>query len=66
MDPNSNNYAVFRECLSAAIVEESAEKPSKTSRRRKPKRAVSPPPGTSTRKTDPEDLAEFIDVSIPL
>jgi hypothetical protein len=66
MDPNSNNYAVFRECLSAAIVEGSAEKPSKASRRRRPKRATSPPPARTSTRTDPEDLAEFIDVSVSI
>lgn len=56
---NPNNYQVFRECLSAAIVEKSEDKPIKSSKRRRPKRATS---SSTPPRTDPEDLAEFIDV----
>ncbi|OJJ47535.1 hypothetical protein ASPZODRAFT_94072 [Penicilliopsis zonata CBS 506.65] len=51
------NYQVFRECLSSAIVSHSEEKPSKANKRRGAKRSQA----DSSLRTDPEDLAEFID-----
>jgi hypothetical protein len=58
-----DNYAVFRECLSNAIVSRS-EKPK--AKRRKGKRnerkdIADPAP----ERADPEELAEFVDVHLP-
>ncbi|KAJ5254960.1 hypothetical protein N7497_007566 [Penicillium chrysogenum] len=60
---SGENYAVFRECLSNAIVARSEEKPT----RRKPKvkrterKDVKTATTLSTRRADPEELAEFVD-----
>ncbi|KAF9892757.1 hypothetical protein FE257_001159 [Aspergillus nanangensis] len=68
-----NNYQIFRECLSTAIVEKSnPRQPTKLPKRRsqKPHRSVkaddpTPPPInseiSSLPRANPEDLAEFID-----
>jgi hypothetical protein len=64
---SGENYAVFRECLSNAIVARSEEKPT----RRKPKvkrterKDVKTATTLSTRRADPEELAEFVDVHAP-
>ncbi|KAG0158874.1 hypothetical protein PDIDSM_6394 [Penicillium digitatum] len=63
---NSNeNYAVFRECLSNAIVARSEEKPKPTRRKPKGKRTerkdVRTATTVSTGRADPEELAEFVD-----
>ncbi|KAJ5818700.1 hypothetical protein N7474_004291 [Penicillium riverlandense] len=57
-----DNYAVFRECLSSAIVARSEEKkPSKTPRRRHKTKHVPTQPTSTSERADPEELAEFID-----
>lgn len=62
---SDDNYTVFRECLSSAIVARSEGKPRTTKRRQKPKRS-GPKEGTGTEtlpeRANPEELAEFIDV----
>lgn len=63
-----DNYTVFRECLSSAIVARSEGKPS-TKRRPKAKRngrrEIPSTTNNSTERADPEELAEFIDVHAP-
>ena len=61
MDSNTNNYEVFRECLSNSIVEQSEEKPAKTPKRKTKRTAKDERPPQPAR-TDPEELADFIDV----
>jgi len=60
---SNDNYTVFRECLSSAIVARSEDKPRST-KRRKPKRNGRKDVDVVTVPTraDPEELAEFIDV----
>lgn len=65
---SDDNYTVFRECLSSAIVARSENKPNKAKRRQKPKRngrkdvTTSLEIATVYTRADPEELAEFIDV----
>ncbi|KAJ6137792.1 hypothetical protein N7471_004278 [Penicillium samsonianum] len=62
---SNENYAVFRECLSNAIVARSEEKPKPTRRKPKGKRTerkdVTTATTVSTGRADPEELAEFVD-----
>lgn len=66
---SSENYVVFRECLSNAIVARSEEKPKPTRRKPKGKRTerkdVTTATTVPTRRADPEELAEFVDVHTP-
>ncbi|PGH27582.1 hypothetical protein AJ80_00824 [Polytolypa hystricis UAMH7299] len=58
------NFETFRECVSQALIQKSAEKPSRRSSRRKTKSVESPAAFSQTSLTesnDPEELAEFID-----
>ena len=60
---SNENYAVFRECLSNAIVARSEEKPKPARRKPKGKRKdVITATTVSTGRADPEELAEFVDV----
>jgi hypothetical protein len=65
---SDDNYTVFRECLSGAIVARSEDKPKTVKRRQKPKRngrkdgTTSSEIATVHTRADPEELAEFIDV----
>lgn len=67
---SDDNYSVFRECLSSAIVARS-EKPKLSKRRPKAKRnagkeVISKSDAGLPERVDPEELAEFVDVcSIP-
>lgn len=67
MTPDEN-YTVFRECLSSAIVARSEDKPKTVKRRQKLKRNGRKEATTSSEiatiytRADPEELAEFIDV----
>lgn len=70
MNNNSSNYEIFRDCLSSVIVERSNEQPRRPPKRKSYKArrnhtpasdnvtSSSPPPA----RTNPEDLAEFMDV----
>ncbi|KAK4863357.1 hypothetical protein LT330_002135 [Penicillium expansum] len=62
---SNENYAVFRECLSNAIVARSEEKPKPTRRKPKGKRTerkdITTATTVSTERADPEELAEFVD-----
>lgn len=61
-----DNYMVFRECLSSAIVSCSECKPKTSKRRPKAKRSereVTDTDPSLPERADPEELAEFIDVS---
>lgn len=64
----SNNYDIFRECVSAAIVQKSQgerERPGKRKKGTGKKRANASYVTTgNTERQDPEELAEFIDVCI--
>ena len=68
---SNENYTVFRECLSSAIVARSGDKPKTVKRRQKPKRngrkdeTTSSEIATKYTRADPEELAEFIDVNSP-
>lgn len=77
MDSNNNNsnYEVFRDCLSAIIVEKSNERPHQPSKRKSYKarrnnttddvkdlRRVETPSSLPPARANPEDLAEFVDV----
>lgn len=67
--PSDDNYSVFRECLSSAIVARS-EKPKTGKRRSKAKRngrkeVISEAASGLPDRVDPEELAEFVDVYIP-
>lgn len=65
---SNENYAVFRECLSNAIVARSEEKPKPTRRKPKGKRTERQDVTTATvssGRADPEELAEFVDVHAP-
>lgn len=65
---SQENYAVFRECLSNAIVARSEDKPKPTKRKPKGKRTERKDTTTtsvSTGRADPEELAEFVDVHPP-
>jgi hypothetical protein len=66
---SGENYAVFRECLSNAVVARSEEKPKPTRRKPKGKRTerkdVKTAATLSTGRADPEELAEFVDVHAP-
>ncbi|KAJ5551310.1 hypothetical protein N7461_006008 [Penicillium sp. DV-2018c] len=57
---SDENYAIFRECLSNAIVARSEDKPKPTKRKPKSKRVTTTTP-TPTGRSDPEELAEFVD-----
>ena len=62
-----DNYSVFRECLASAIVGRSEGKP-KSEKRSKARRAArkdvtSTGLAVTHERADPEELAEFIDVS---
>ncbi|PYH99271.1 hypothetical protein BO71DRAFT_343416, partial [Aspergillus ellipticus CBS 707.79] len=69
---DSENYQIFRECLSSTIVAKSSPaRPPKKARRTRPPRQKSKPQDTPEPlqeqndfqpRADPEDLAEFIDV----
>ncbi|PYI04878.1 hypothetical protein BO78DRAFT_462301 [Aspergillus sclerotiicarbonarius CBS 121057] len=77
--PDSENYQIFRDCISSAIVAKSSQPtPSKKPRRPRPQRQKSTsttqrakpdpkpkpektPPQDDFTRTDPEDLADFID-----
>jgi hypothetical protein len=66
---SDDNYSVFRECLSSAIVARS-EKPRTNKRRPKAKRntgkeVTSEADSGLPERVDPEELAEFVDVRIP-
>ncbi|KAJ6187082.1 hypothetical protein N7519_001990 [Penicillium mononematosum] len=67
---SGENYAVFRECLSNAIVARSEEKPKPTRRKPKVKRTerkdVKTATTLSTGRADPEELAEFVDLTAPV
>lgn len=67
---SNENYAVFRECLSNAIVARSEEKPKPTRRKPKGKRTerkdVTTATTVSSGRADPEELAEFVDVHAPI
>jgi hypothetical protein len=56
------NYAVFRECLSNAIVARS-EKPKLKRKKGKRNEAITDNPAPE--RADPEELAEFVDVHLP-
>jgi hypothetical protein len=67
-----NNYEIFRECLSGAIVQKSESKPTKVAKKKaqRAKRDAkksdgkqSTPESVVEERADPEELAEFIDVS---
>lgn len=62
-----DNYTVFRECLSSAIVSRSEGKPKASKRRPKAKRnerkEVTDTNPSLPERVDPEELAEFIDVN---
>lgn len=67
---SDDNYNVFRECLSSAILSRS-EKPKTNKRRPKTKRnagkeVISAADSGLPERVDPEELAEFVDVRIPL
>lgn len=66
---SGNNYTVFRECLSSAIVARSEGKPKTLKRRQKGKRngrkEVTYTDSATPDRADPEELAEFIDVHTP-
>lgn len=61
-----DNYTVFRECLSSAIVARSEGKTKTSKRRQKPKRSerkeVTSTGTALPERANPEELAEFIDV----
>jgi hypothetical protein len=57
-----DNYAIFRECLSNAIVARS-EKPK--IKRKKIKRNEPITDSPAPERADPEELAEFVDVNTP-
>lgn len=63
---SNENYAVFRECLSNAIVARSEEKQKPARRKPKGKRTGRKDVITATTsqqgEADPEELAEFVDV----
>jgi hypothetical protein len=65
---SDENYTVFRECLSSAIVARSEDRPKTVKRRQKLKRNGRKEATTSSEiatiytRADPEELAEFIDV----
>lgn len=63
---SDDNYTVFRECLSSAIVARSEGKPKTSKRRLKPKRNerkdVISTEAALPERANPEELAEFIDV----
>jgi hypothetical protein len=63
----SDNYAVFRECLSNAIVARSEGKSRTSKRKSKGKRNARKDvtEDISTERANPEELAEFVDVSTP-
>ena len=56
-DLSTDNYAVFRECLSNALVARS-EKPKVKRKKAKRNESVTEAP----ERADPEELAEFVDV----
>ncbi|KAK2784107.1 hypothetical protein FQN52_009272 [Onygenales sp. PD_12] len=60
---SNQNYETFRECVSQALIQKSAEKPSKAPPRRKNKDVQQPVQSSLTglEANDPEELAEFID-----
>ncbi|GLA29386.1 hypothetical protein AnigIFM63326_007287 [Aspergillus niger] len=75
--PDSENYQIFRDCVSSAIVAKfsptprtkKARRPRTTPRQKsssraepKPKPEPEQPQQNEFTKTDPEDLADFIDV----
>lgn len=77
MDSNNNNYEVFRDCLSAIIVEKSNERPRPPSKRKSYKTRrnhttndvkdvrrveAQAPSSLPPARANPEDLAEFVDV----
>lgn len=63
---SDENYTIFRECVSSAIVTRSEGKPKTSKRRHKPKRNerkdVTSADSALPERADPEELAEFIDV----
>lgn len=66
---SDDNYSVFRECFSGAIVARS-EKPKSSKRRPKAKRngrkEVTPETDAGLpERVNPEELAEFVDVQSP-
>jgi hypothetical protein len=61
---SDENYAIFRECLSNAIVARSEDKPKPARRKPKSKR-VTTTTSVSKGRSDPEELAEFVDVHPP-
>jgi len=58
-----DNYTVFRECLSNAIVARS-EKP-KTKRKKGKRNVRKNITDPAPERADPEELAEFVDVHLP-
>lgn len=66
---SDENYTVFRECLSSAIVTRSEGKPKASKRRQNTKRngrkAITSTETVAHERADPEELAEFIDVHAP-
>ncbi|GKZ53336.1 hypothetical protein AnigIFM49718_005920 [Aspergillus niger] len=73
--PDSENYQIFRDCVSSAIVAKFSPTPrtkkarrprttprQKSSSRAEPKQEPEQPQQNEFTKTDPEDLADFIDV----
>ena len=70
MNDNSSNYEIFRDCLSSVIVERSNEQPRRPPKRKsyKARRNHTPANDNVTSsvpapaRTNPEDLAEFVDV----
>lgn len=67
-----NNYEIFRECVSGAIVQKSQSKPTKVAKKKaqRAKRGTKKSDGKQNmpisvveERADPEELAEFIDVS---
>lgn len=61
----SENYDIFRECLSNAIVARSEAPKVKRKKGKRNERGVTTAPAPAPERADPEELAEFVDVHIP-
>ena len=59
----TENYDIFRECLSNAIVARS-ETPKVKRKKGKRNEPTAPAPAPAPERVDPEELAEFVDVHL--
>jgi hypothetical protein len=70
MTLHNNNYAIFRECISGSIAWKPEGKPTRAKRRNAKRAKHDLLEDASTEivneRADPEELAEFIDVYLPI